>query len=155
MNYTLRYEGIGKGARTGHRQIDTQIEYCRRRSRQRAGQLWPLYCFYNGWVGPWPSGVELIDGRSIPSGDRLKTYGCAIVPATAVRTILAAPRGKRTGFRHYLLYSRPWSELFPHPDAKIPDDKDTTHLIASGVHSWFLLAADQQNPSPRTHICHS
>jgi hypothetical protein len=144
MNRELRYDGITRQMK-GKRQIDVLIEYCRRRSVRYGGQLWPFYCFYNGWSGPWPTGVDIVDNRRTPSQGELGLFGCCLMPATTVRAVLAGPRGRQTGYRYYLPYSHPWSELFfdPRDSETSPDDR-LSLTLAQNAHSWFWVARTKE-----------
>lgn len=87
--------------------------------------VWPFYCFYNGWSGPWPAGVTnaTCPGDHTPgrggAGTKacfhahLEHFGCAIAPAYAVAARHMSPnRRGRLELDDYLAQSRPWSHLF-------------------------------------------
>jgi hypothetical protein len=114
-----KYPGITKGQAKGKSQIDVLLRYCVRRSEQFNGTVWPLYCFYNNWLGAWPEDVPKYDGvdpRIMPASE-LQLYGCAAADAWSVWRVLRDPSYymRRTLRDSYLPVSRPWSTIFPDP----------------------------------------
>jgi hypothetical protein len=111
-----RYSGITKGTSEGKLQIDILLRHCLSRSERLGGTVWPLYCFYNSWLGKWPEGVQrfdLADPNEMSNVD-LQLFGCAVADAQTVRGVLRHA-SRRTTRDSYLPVSRPWSLLFPDP----------------------------------------
>ena len=118
LNPDGHYRGLTKRQPYGSYQIETLIKTCKQRSRKLNGTVWPLYCFYNYWHGPWPHGVPSLlypdePAREVSEND-LSLYGCSVAHAQQVHNIVIDPlySRRRTARDSYLPLSRPWSLLF-------------------------------------------
>lgn len=112
----------GAYAELGHRVVgERQYDLLLRRAAD--DDMWPFYCFYNGWDGPWPTGVvnATCPANESPRGSKdggcihaaLEHFGCAIAPAHLVAARHRSPvRRGRLELDDYLARSRPWSHLF-------------------------------------------
>jgi hypothetical protein len=116
------YREIGHRLQGGRRQYDVLIDSAARDEQKLSAPIWPLYCFYNGWLGSsgteptWPE--RLSSSQGCPDGHvppncshaQLADYGCAVAPAAHVaisHQLSAQPLNLET----HLAYSRPWSQL--------------------------------------------
>ena len=95
----------------------------------RMDGVWPMYCFYNGWDGPWPAAVTnrvcprnyepppLLKSRTGRDcgHTKLEHFGCAVAPAPAVARRHRGQRGGRLELDSYLPASIPWSFLLGIP----------------------------------------
>jgi hypothetical protein len=113
-----KYHGLTKRQPNGMHQVDVLIKTCWERSDRLGGAVWPLYCFYNSWVGGWPAGVSnLLQNEhhmTVVSSEDLPLFGCAVSDALTVRRIVTARSyaRRRTSRDTHLPNSRPWSLLF-------------------------------------------
>jgi hypothetical protein len=113
-----RYHGLTSKLPNGTLQVDALIKTCWERSMKLGGTVWPFYCFYNFWPGPWPHGLPSLlyptDRTRRVTDDDLPLYGCAVVQAQHVRQIVTHHQfNRRKTIRDtYLPLSRPWSQLF-------------------------------------------
>ena len=133
-----RYAGITKRNAADKLQAETLLESCKRRSRRLGGPVWPFYCLYNSWTGPWPQDVPKHDGLdpSLMTLEELQLYGCAAADAWSVLQVLRDPdySNRRTLRDTYLPYCRPWSLIFPDPEDPPADE---TAAITNMLASWM------------------
>ena len=116
--------------------------------------MWPLYCFYNGWEGSWPHGVlnSTCPNKRSPfrlgvqggcNHAKLEHFGCSLAPADFVaQRHRAEPRSGRLTLDDYLSVSRPWSNIFTHPTGPAITTTDSAlHDLTETLTTWFTLTS--------------
>lgn len=161
----------GAYSEIGHR-VGTEMQYDILIRESSCDGVWPLYCFYNGWEAPWPSGVTNLtcpDGYAptcasdTSSTSRcihtdLEDFGCAVASAVRVRD---RHRGKRRGrleLDDYLAMSLPWSRLVsvrPSPTATRINDSRMLNRIEEVLRDMQGEdSADAARPSRQQRLPH-
>jgi hypothetical protein len=158
-----RYRGLCKKQPSGTYQVDAIIKSCWSRSVKLGGTVWPLYCFYNYWGGPWPPGIPNVlhpdRPEAVVDSDEMPLYGCAVVHAQHVRRHISdkVSAGRRTARDTYLQHCRPLSLIFDIESAKTPGKAATITELLSRLSELSLqhsirLPSDQSRTSGQNAI---
>jgi hypothetical protein len=149
----------------GHR-VRRQRQYDQLLRGAAADGMWPLYCFYNGWDGPWPPSIRnAVCPKSVAptrvgatTGCKhadLEHFGCSLVPAGFVASRHGSPRRVgRLALDTYLGQSRPWSHILERPLPCGSGHVDAGAVlagVASNLRGWFTPedeADDRQRDIP-------
>lgn len=144
------------GHRVGQRrQYDLLLQSARR------DRVWPLYCFYNGWEGGWPSTAKRHSAcpehpTCTPRRDsvacvRLEHMGCAVAPADAVaRRHSSLPQRGRLALDDYLKMSWPWSRLLRESSRSAAGVTQTgvVYELSDLFRAWFSDALGEVDKDP-------
>jgi hypothetical protein len=129
-------------APNGSLQVDMLIQ-----SSQKE-QLYPLYCFYNFWLGAPMPNVTWNCGSFIPS---LPALGCTIAAASAVRPLIMA---KTTTLAAVAPIAYPWSCLLCCSGFAAPGDTLPTRVLAllNALPNAQRQPTDLLRPSPPDYV---
>ena len=150
-----RYRGLSKKQPSGIYQVDALIKQCWSRSIKLGGTVWPLYCFYNYWRGPWPPGVpNALHPEGPQSGvnsNELPLYGCAVMHAQHVRRHISdkVSEGRRTARDTYLPYARPWSLLFDMASVTTANGTTTVPELLNKLLDLSSVNGTESSPAQR------